>query len=310
MPRYKETNPTTEFYDVLQDACQIDLSRLDSQEIPLCSTALLSFLKDIGFSQAFKEIVVTGSIQKSISKRSLDGRFSPFTTPFDPVACIEYSGAIGTPGCAPILLVNPLIMRKDPRERQFILKHEILHYLQDHLHKLVLDEEEEADLRERIAWVPYHIVHLADELLREALVEDALLAIEGQMRPSTLVDDILLFYLTDSSMETILTARLGALSPLNQVLAKRYLNIETLYTLLSILGSYWISDKPIPPRARNALQKLPKDYFDLYTEFSQFIPRITKDAFIDEREFMRAISFLILHSEFCGDYLLYKAAGG
>lgn len=308
MASYKETEPSTEFYELLQDSCQVDLSRLDSQEIPLCSNTIVSFLNEIGFRKAFKEIVVTGSVLKSIEKRGLPGRFSPFATPFDPVACIEYSGTIGESDCNPILFVNPLIMRKNNRDISFILKHEVLHYLQDHLHKLVLDDEEEQILYETMSWLPHDIVHLADELLREALVEDTLLASEDRVRSAATVDDMLIFYLEDPLEKPILTARLGRLASLDRELAKRFLNVETLYTLLSILGSYWISGKEIPPRAAAALDSLPEDYRVLYKEFSQYIPEITKDAFIDAKELREAVSLIIRHSQFFGDYLLYKAA--
>jgi len=308
-PRFSLSNPTQEKYDALKEAADPTRAelRLDEREMEACSDYVVEFLIRSGFQEAFKEIVITGSVPQSMEDRAIPGFYSTIAGSIAFSAAIGYKGEPGRPGFQPFLFVNPLVMRRNETERRFILTHELLHYLIDHIHRLLLNDKEEDDLHRLLGWVPQELIDQINEMLSEALVEAILYDLHGTPRPLSFVLDLVG---VQPELHQALTERIESIMPRDEsdAVVGRF-NAECLYDVVSSVSSHWIAGDPVPGIVSDVLEKLPQDYNRLYMKLADAIPEIVKDAFISASEFERIVVLTLQYPQVVQDIRLLRMDG-
>lgn len=315
MEEYKIKDPIVENMDALdrfaKDEKQCHQSRyILENAAQLCKEQIVQFLEATGFRKSFKEIIITGNIGASISKRRLPGFMSPFVVPSSPAAVVQYTVAPDKekPITDPRLFINPLIMLVDQQHIDFIFLHELMHLLQDHLHSIILDTDIEHQVEKKFWHMPHAILSLADELLREALVENALYHIrQKKVRPTTFITNLWpIRWLTQDpdlgDLDKYLRARIM------EPWAKLYVQVEVLWYLLSVLPSYWVARAELPEVITDILEKLPREYQELYNQLAALLPEIVKDGMVEFSEFEATVDILLNNYRFFRDYILYALA--
>jgi len=302
MPRFTLQAPSQENYSTLIDAARPDraYSRLDAKEMDTCANYVVGFLARTGFMKAFKEVVVTGSVPESMASRGIGGQYSVLAGSLAISSSIAYRGGLpGEQSCEPFLFVNALIMRRSERDRYYILTHEVLHYLLDHLHNLLLDEPDEKEVFKDYFWIPQALGNQTDELLRESLVEAVLLHIHGHVRPLSYVTELL--SAQPALHPEMIEECLRDLPRTAHEELIRRLNVECFYNIVVSIGSYWMAGEAVPGIVSDALGKLPAPYAQHYQELALAIPSIVSDTYVSAEEFSQVLDLALKHAPIVSD---------
>lgn len=268
---------------------------------PLIKEKIKTHLVQTGFHTTFNKVVITNNISKSVEKRKQVFN-QPSFGQYGPIAAY-YDDPPPTRVINPHLYVNHKLFKgKKRRKKEYILNHEILHCLSDHMHYLI-DAKAIPSISKQLN-APKAVIGLAEMLLAEAHVECLLLEIEDEERSWDLVssDIPVLMSRTEFDLPGQLK-RLG--DPRKEEKSLKALRVMSFNALACNLGSYLKTGKRLPKDVNETLEGLPKNYRNLFKELSRVIPSILEDMVVERDEIVKVVKIIKEHEDFMEDFKTY-----